>query len=114
MDLLEPPDSFDAIVSIYMFGHIPPDEQGELLERIAGWLKPGGWLLATMGARDEDAPEMVEHDWLGAPMYFAGVGRERSLGWIESAGLDVERAVVVPQIEHGEETRFLWVLAEKP
>ena len=114
MELELPPASFDAVVSIYMFGHIPPDDQGELVDRIAGWLRPGGWLLATMGARDEDAPEMVEDDWLGAPMYFAGVGRERSLGWVESAGLDIERAVVEPQLEHGEETRFLWVLAQKP
>ena len=108
-----PPESYDAVVAIYMFGHIPPAEQRELVERIAGWLRPGGWLLATMGARDEDVPEMVEDDWLGAPMYFAGVGRERSLGWVESAGLEVERADVVPQVEHGEEVRFLWVLAQK-
>ncbi len=112
MELDLPPESYDAVVSIYMFGHIPPDEQGELVRRIATWLTPGGWLLATMGA-DEDSPEMVEDDWLGAPMYFAGVGRERSLGWVESAGLDVVRADVVPQVEHGEEVRFLWVLAQK-
>ena len=31
-----------------------------------------------MGARDEDERAMVEDDWLGAPMHFAGVGRERS------------------------------------
>jgi cyclopropane fatty-acyl-phospholipid synthase-like methyltransferase len=113
MELELPPESFDAVVSIYMFGHIPPDEQGELVERIAEWLRPGGWLLTTMGARDEDAPAMVEDDWLGAPMYFAGVGREKSLGWIESAGFDIERADVLPQLEHGEEVCFLWVLAQK-
>jgi cyclopropane fatty-acyl-phospholipid synthase-like methyltransferase len=113
MELDLPEESYDAVVSFYMFGHIPPDEQGTLVERIADWLIPGGWLLTTMGARDEDAPEMVEDDWLGAPMYFAGVGRERSIGWLESAGLAVERCEVVPQVEHGEEVRFLWVLARK-
>ena len=113
MELELPPGSFDAVVSIFMFGHIPPDEQEELVERIAEWLRPGGWLFTTMGARDDDAPAMVEDDWLGAPMYFAGVGREKSLGWIESAGFEVERADVVPQMEHGEEVRFLWVLARK-
>lgn len=113
MELELPPESFDAVVSIYMFGHIPPDEQGELAERIAEWLRPGGLLLTTMGARDDDGPEVVEDDWLGAPMYFAGVGRDRSLAWIESAGFDIERADVVPQLEHGEEVCFLWVLARK-
>ena len=114
LELDLPPESYDAVVSIYMFGHIPPSEQGELVDRIAAWLRAGGWLLTTMGARDEDVPEVVEDDWLGAPMYFAGVGRERSLGWVEAAGLDVERCEVVPQVEHGEEVRFLWVLARKP
>jgi cyclopropane fatty-acyl-phospholipid synthase-like methyltransferase len=113
MELELPEESFDAVVSIYMFGHIPPGEQGELVGRIAAWLRPGGWLFTTMGARDEDAPEVVEDDWLGAPMYFAGVGREKSLGWLEEAGFDIERADVVPQVEHGEEVSFLWVLAQK-
>ncbi len=113
MELELPAESFDAVVSIYMFGHIPPAEQGELVERIASWLRSGGWLLTTMGARDEDVPEIVEDDWLGAPMYFAGVGRDKSLGWLEEAGFDAERADVVPQVEHGEEVRFLWVLAQK-
>ena len=113
MELELPAESFDAVVSIYMFGHIPPDEQSELVDRIATWLRSGGWLLTTMGA-GEDEGEMVEDDWLGAPMYFAGIGREKSLASLSSAGLEVERAEVVPQREHGEEVRFLWVLAHKP
>jgi cyclopropane fatty-acyl-phospholipid synthase-like methyltransferase len=114
MELELPADAFDAVVSFYMFGHIPPGELGRLAERIAGWLRPGGWLLTTMGARDEDVPEMVEDDWLGAPMYFAGVGRDTSLAALEAAGFEVLRAEPVPQIEHGEEVRFLWVLARQP
>jgi cyclopropane fatty-acyl-phospholipid synthase-like methyltransferase len=113
MELELPAESYDAVVSIYMFGHIPPAEQGELVERIADWLRPGGWLLTTMGAGD-DEPENVESDWLGAPMYFAGVGRERSVGLLATAGLKVDRAETVAQVEHGEEVRFLWVLARKP
>jgi ubiquinone/menaquinone biosynthesis C-methylase UbiE len=109
-----PSDWYDAVVSFYMFGHIPPDELGTLVERIAQWLRPEGWLLTTMSASDEDVPDVVEEDWLGAPMYFAGVGRERSLGLMRAAGFEVERAESVPQIEHGKEVRFLWVLARKP
>lgn len=109
-----PNASYDAVVSFYMFGHIPPDEQGRLVARIAVWLRPGGWFLATMGARDEDVPDTVEEDWLGAPMYFAGVGRQRSLELVLRAGLEVEREEAIPQIEHGEEVRFLWVLARRP
>jgi ubiquinone/menaquinone biosynthesis C-methylase UbiE len=111
---LELPDaSYDAVVALYMFGHIPPGEGAALVARIAGWLKPAGLLLATMGAREHDSEPCVE-DWLGAPMYFAGVGRETSLGWLEETGLEVLRAVAEPQVEHGEEVRFLWVLARRP
>jgi cyclopropane fatty-acyl-phospholipid synthase-like methyltransferase len=109
-----PSSSYDAVVSLYMFGHVPPDEAAELVDRIAVWLRPGGLLLATMGARDEDAEPCIEEDWLGAPMYFAGVGRQTSLRWLDDAGLDVMRAEVEPQVEHGEEVRFLWVLARRP
>jgi SAM-dependent methyltransferase len=114
MELELPAGSYDAVVSIYMFGHIPPEEGGRLVERITDWLRPRGYLLATMGARPEDALPSVEEDWLGAPMYFAGVGRETSLGWLEGAGLEVLRAEAEPQIEHGQEVSFLWVLGQKP
>lgn len=115
MELELPPESFHAVVSIYMFGHIPPDEQGELVERIAEWLRPGGWLLTTMGARDDDGPEMVEDDWLGAPMFFASFDEQTNRELLALTGLDVEDARVVPFEEPGHgRVSFMWVLARKP
>jgi ubiquinone/menaquinone biosynthesis C-methylase UbiE len=49
MEVELPAQSFDAVMSLFVFGHIPRDEQALLLERIHGWLRRGGWLLATMG-----------------------------------------------------------------
>jgi cyclopropane fatty-acyl-phospholipid synthase-like methyltransferase len=114
LELELPPESYDAVVSLYMLGHVPPAEQPVLLERIATWLRPGGLVLATMGAGPTDQPESVEDDWLGAPMYFAGVGEPTSRASLALAGFDVVRAQTIGQLEHGQEARFLWVLARKP
>src|SRR5438477_12855121 len=43
------PGSLDAVVALYFFGHVPADEQRDLLHRVAAWPKEGGLLLATFG-----------------------------------------------------------------
>src|SRR3989475_5649928 len=43
-----PADTYDAVVSLFMFGHLPRAEQGPLLGRIATWLRPAGLLLTTL------------------------------------------------------------------
>jgi SAM-dependent methyltransferase len=108
-----PPESYDAVVSLYMFGHIPRDEQGPLLERIAGWLRPAGYLLTTLGVGD--SPGVIEEDWLGAPMYFASFDADTSRELVRRTGLEIERDEVVPQDEPGHGiVSFMWVLARKP
>jgi SAM-dependent methyltransferase len=114
LELELPSASYDAVLSLYMLGHVPPDEQPVLVERIADWLRPLGLLLATMGAGERDEPASVEDDWLGAPMYFAGVGESTSRAVLATAGLEVLRSETIGQLEHGREARFLWVLARKP
>src|SRR5207248_660203 len=106
-----PASSFDAVVSLYMSGHVPREEQPELLRRIARLLRPGGHLLMTLTAGGSDG--IVEDDWLGAPMFFAGDDAATNLAHLSAAGLDVLRAEVVAQLEFGEEARFLWVLARR-
>jgi cyclopropane fatty-acyl-phospholipid synthase-like methyltransferase len=102
---------FDAVVSLYMSGHVPRDEQPELLRRIAGWLGAGGLLLMTLTRRGSDG--VVEDDWLGAPMFFAGDDAETNLTRVRETGFEVLRAEVVPQEEFGREIAFLWVLARR-
>jgi cyclopropane fatty-acyl-phospholipid synthase-like methyltransferase len=104
--------SFDAVVSLYMFGHIPQREQPALIARIFGWLRPNGALLATFGGGD--AYEGVEEDWLGAPTFFASLGVDEYRRILSEAGFDLLEADVVPQLEHGRQARFLWVVARKP
>lgn len=107
-----PPGSFDAIVALYTFGHVPRDELPRLYRTIAGWLRPGGYLLATMGRRD--GPDFVEHDWLGAPMFFSSFDAETNLRLLGEAGLDMlEREVICQDEGEQGEACFLWALARK-
>lgn len=108
-------ESYDAVVSLYVFNHVPRQDLPPLLGRIAGWLRPGGYLLATFSARDEDDGEPWIGEWLGVEMFFDGEPVEVVLEHVRNAGLEVEASDVETMTEpdHGE-ARFLWVLARRP
>ena len=107
------PASFDAVVSLFLLGHVPRAKQRPLLERIFGWLAPGGLLLATLGTANAD--DEVEADWLGAPMFFASYDEEWNRQALEAAGFVLEEARVIPVEEPGHGVvSFMWVLARKP
>jgi SAM-dependent methyltransferase len=109
--LRQAPESLDAVVSLFMLGHVPRDEQGPLLRRIARWLRPGGLLLATMATSGTEA---VDRDWLGAPMYFASLTRGENRALVETAGFEILRDRVVPHHEPGHgDVSFMWLLARK-
>jgi SAM-dependent methyltransferase len=104
-------ESLDAVVSLYVFGHLPRAELSGLLERIAASLRPGGYLLATFA---RSGAEGVQDDWLGVPMFFGSYTDPETLALVGDAGLEVERAEVVPIVEPEGDGAFLWVLARKP
>jgi SAM-dependent methyltransferase len=106
------PGSFDAILAFYSLTHVPRDEQAKLIERIGGWLRPGGLFLASMGADDE--PGDVEADWLGVDMYFSHFGAKANRRLVERAGLVVERSEIAVEPEDRHDARFLWVVARAP
>ena len=102
--------SLDAVVALFFFGHVPMEEQRELIGRIAVWLDDGGLLLATFGAGEPG--EDVDDDWLGAPMFFASLGGDAYLPLVRECGLEVLRDEVVVQHEPGHgDIAFHWVLA---
>ncbi|KAH3919130.1 hypothetical protein HBI56_100290 [Parastagonospora nodorum] len=48
---LDFPDSaFDAVTGFQSIIHLPREEQTQLMKKIAGWLKPGGYFLANFSA----------------------------------------------------------------
>ena len=104
--------SVDAVVAFYALTHVPRAEIPSLLEGIHRWLRPGGLLLATMGA--QDSPDEVEPDWLGVPMFFSHFGAKRNRVLVREAGFDVEWAEIDEEPEDRHQALFLWVVARKP
>jgi len=95
-DVSFPARSFDAVVSLYMFIHLPMDEQAPLIGRIAQWLRPGGILLVTTG---HTAWTGTDPDWLGggAPMWWSHPDAATYRAWFANAGLDVVSEEFVPE-----------------
>jgi SAM-dependent methyltransferase len=104
------PASFDAVVALFVFGHVPIEEQSGLIARIGLWLRDGGFFLGTFAAGD--AGEQIDADWLGAPMFFASLGGDAYLPLLRDAGLEPVRDEVVVHYEPGHgDVSFRWTLA---
>ena len=103
-----PPASYDAVVSFYVFNHVPRDLLAPLLERIRGWLVPGGWLLSAFGVSDMEG---WTGNWLGAPTFFSSFPAEVNSRLVREAGFTLERDEVVVFEEPEGQAKFQWVLA---
>jgi len=101
------PASLDAVVAFYSIIHVPREDHGELFQRVAAWLRPGGAFLAVLGT--EDLPASVEEDWLGAPMYWSGYDAATNLRLVQEAGFALIETEIATQLEDGQNVEFLWV-----
>jgi SAM-dependent methyltransferase len=91
------PASFAGVAAFYSIINVPASEQPVLLRRIAGWLMPGGHVLATVG---RDAWTGVEENWrgvAGARMYYSQASVHDYRAWFAAAGLEI--------VEEGREPR---------
>jgi ubiquinone/menaquinone biosynthesis C-methylase UbiE len=104
-------ESFDAVVAAYVLNHVPQDELGPLLERVAAWLRPGGCFLATFSTSDNPG---WRGEWLGVEMFFAGFPPAVNRRLVEAAGLEVLRDEIETSVEPEGEARFQWLLARRP
>ncbi len=105
------PAAFDAVVSFYVFNHVPREELGSLLGRIHGWLRPDGYLLASFGASDLPG---WHGEWLdGVETFFSGFEPPVTLGLVRAAGLEVLRDELETIREPEGDAAFLWILARK-
>ncbi len=114
--------TFDAVVSFYVLNNLPREELGPLFERIRRWLRPGGYLLASLPGSDN--PDW-RGEWLGVEMFFSGWEPDVTLRLLADAGLElVEHSfetMLEPDYhpdgtigpEYGE-VRWLWILARAP
>jgi cyclopropane fatty-acyl-phospholipid synthase-like methyltransferase len=112
------PESFDAVVALYVLTHIPSAELPGLLQRISQWLRRGGVLLATFGGRGRH--DSYVDDFLGAPMFFSGLDPETNEQLVQEAGLKIlesrSEPTQEPESEPGrgpETAAFHWILGQK-
>lgn len=106
-----PSHSFDAVTGFYSIIHLPRDEQVLLMEKIVGWLKPGGYFLANFP--EEETEEIIMEKWLGEEKgwtYWSAWGVEGSVKMVEGSGLEV----LVKEVRSSEvDASFLWLIGRK-
>ncbi|MGH9204110.1 MAG: hypothetical protein ACRD2A_23020, partial [Vicinamibacterales bacterium] len=73
-------------VSFYAIFHTPRRKHAALLSTFATFLKPGGRLLITMGAKKWEG---IESDFHGTEMYWSHYGRDENRTLVETAGFEV-------------------------
>lgn len=106
-----PSASFAAVISSYAIIHVPRVEHAALLQRLAGWLQPGGLLIATMGALESEG---MEEDWLGAPMYWSHFDAGTNQQLVTNAGFELVEAALDTADEDGQPITHLWIVGRKP
>ncbi|MEF8866974.1 MAG: class I SAM-dependent methyltransferase [Haloarculaceae archaeon] len=90
-------DTVDAVIAYHAVFHVPRAEHPAVYREFASVLRPGGYLLATVGTAEY---ETTRPDWFGSghPMFFSTPGREATLEQLRDAGFEVvwERSVEDP------------------
>lgn len=109
-----PAASVDLVTAFYSLIHVPKEQHLEVLARIWGWLRPGGYLLVTMGGGTR-AGDGMEPAWLGlAPMYWSNWDVTTSRRLVREAGFEEVEANLESVAEDAREVVFLWLIAQKP
>lgn len=103
--------AFDAVIAFYSMTHVPRDEHVALLRDIYRLLRPGGLFVATMG--HGDCHDIVEADWLGAPMFFSHYDSETNVRLVNEAGFSILSSEDEWEQEYGVPACFRWVVARR-
>lgn len=104
------PGSFDAVTALYSIVHVPREEHAALFQRIARWLKPGGFFLASLA--HVGGPDRT-YEWLGVDMFFSAFDAETNRRLVRDAGFELLVDELVFMNEPHGEVAFLWVLGRK-
>ena len=104
------PATLDAVVSFYVFNHVPRELLAGVFARIHGWLRPGGHFLAALGAGDIEA---WTGDWLGVPMFFSSFPPATNSQLLRDAGFELVRDEPVTITEPEGAVTFHWILGRR-
>jgi len=91
------PASVDAVTAFYSLIHLPLADQQALLPRIRAWLRPGGQLLAVVGAAWWTGTE----PYLGADMFWDHADTQAYLRWFRESRLKPVWHRFVPEADTG-------------
>ncbi len=91
------PGSFDAVVAFFSIINVPVSRQPALIARIASWLTPGGWVLATVGRRAQTGVECDFRGVRGVTMFWSYADVEDYRAWFAAAGLAIVEEGVQPK-----------------
>jgi SAM-dependent methyltransferase len=106
------PASFDGVIAFYAFNHVPQHEVKPTFARTFVWLRPGGRLALSL--LTTEAEDRVE-EWLGVPMFFAGVEPQSYDRFLRGIGFSLELSEVREEMDarYGP-AQHRWVIARKP
>ena len=112
MTKLDFPDgSFDGVTAFYSITHISREQHPALLNNIGKWIRPNGVLVLSMS---KGSTEGMTEPWIDdRPMYFSGFDPETNKKLVQDAGLEIVSAREETDLEFGQPTTFLWVVARK-
>jgi SAM-dependent methyltransferase len=91
------PASFDAVVAYFSIINVPVSRQAALIARVATWLAPGGWLLATVGRVAQTGIERDFRGVKGATMFWSYADVADYRAWFAAAGFAIEEEGVQPR-----------------
>lgn len=105
-----PLDSYAAVVSFYAIIHMPLEEHPGLYKKMALWLRPSGYFLATVGHSAWTGTDQTYLGVAGGKMCWSHADEATNVRWIEEAGLHVHWTRFVPEGDSG----HTLVFAQKP
>jgi methyltransferase family protein len=102
-----PPQTFAAIVAFFAIIHLPLLEQRPLFARLFNWVRPGGYLMVTVG---HQAWTGYKDEWYGAPMSWSQTDEATHLVWLQDSGFVVQWRQFIPEGNDG----HVLLLAQRP
>jgi len=102
-----PSHTFAAIVAFFAVIHLPLPEQRPLFARLFSWVRPGGYLMVTVGHQEWTG---YKDEWYGAPMYWSQTDEATYLAWLRDSGFVVQWRQFIPEGNDG----HVLLLAQRP
>ncbi len=95
----------NAVISFYAIFHTPRENHADLLKKFRSFLKPGGYLLITMGASDWEGKE---DNFCGSEMYWSHYGAQKNQELIKNAGFEI----IFSEVDYAGGEKHLVLLAQ--